>query len=396
MPFRHSAPRILRVMRQAALLLALGASSLGAQGPAPRVERTVEGRIVRPIPGVREPRPVAGIQVVLHRIGRDSAGPIDSVRTRADGRYAFRYRAAEDSDATFVVSAEHGGIAYFAPPLQATVVDGDDAEIVVFDTTSSPVPITVRSRHVIVSAADEGERQVLELYELSNDTLLTAVPGDRERAVWTAVAPESAHDFTVPGEQGVSGSALRLVDGRVLLLAPFSPGIRQFAFTYRVPAGEASLRLPIERPTGALEVMLEEPTASATAPGLAEVEPMAVEGRTFRRFVAANVPGNGVLAVEMPPPPPSSRAIYIAVTVISVGVLMLLVLARAFARRGAPRPRGGIALPSATLEQRIAALDAAFARFPEPSDEAREAYGAQRAALVEARDAALAREGVRS
>jgi hypothetical protein len=155
------------------------------------------------------------------------------------------------------------------------------------------------------------------------------------------------------------------------------------------------LRLPIERATAALEVMLEEPTASASAPGLTETDPVTVEDRTFRRFAAGDVPASAVLVIDAPLPPPDSRALPIAITVIAVGVVMLLVLARSFNRRGSAPARGGATMrvDSAVLEQRIAALDAAFARLPLPTDEAREAYQAQRAALVAEREAALAREG---
>ena len=287
---------------------------------------------------------MGGVQVVLHRIGTDGAGPLDSLRTGRDGRYAFRYQASGAGEAMYIVSAEHDGIAYFAAALRDGIVTGDDAEIVVFDTTSTPLPIGVRARHVVVSAPLEGERQVLEIYELSNDTLLTIVPGARERAVWTAIVPPSAHDFAVPADLGIAQTALQLVDGRVLLFAPFTPGIRQIAFSYRIPTDSFPLRLPIERATVALEVMLEEPTASATAPGLTETDPATVESRTFRRFVASDVPASAVLVIDAPVPAPPSRALPILLTVTAIAVVMLLVLARSFTnRRGATlaREQGG-------------------------------------------------------
>ena len=323
----------------------------GRDSTAPAVQdsvatapRAVAGRVVRPVAGrAEEPRPVPGVQVVLHRIGADGAGPLDSLRTGRDGRYAFRYRRSGAAEAVYIVSAEHDGIAYFAAALRDEIVSGDDAEIVVFDTTSAPLPIAVRARHVVLSAALEGERQVLEIYELSNDTLFTLVPGARERAVWTAIVPAPAHDFAVPADLGIAQTSLQLVDGRVLLFAPFTPGIRQVAFSYRIPVDSFPLRMPIERATLALEVMLEEPAASALAPGLAETDPVSVEGRTFRRFVASDVPENAVLVIDAPAAPPASRALPIAITLIAIGTVMLLVLARSFTRRGAAlaREQGG-------------------------------------------------------
>ena len=366
----------------------------GADTASPGPPRTVMGRVVRPVVGGRPPRPVSGVQVVLHRIGTDGAGPLDSLRTDRDGRYRFRYRRTGSDDAMYIVSAEHDGIAYFASALRDEDVSGDDAEIVVFDTTSAPLPIQVNARHVVVSSALEGERQVLEIYELANDTLLTLVPGERERAVWTAVVPPSAHDFAVPADLGIAQSSLRLVDGRVLLFAPFTPGIRQIAFSYRIPVDSFPLRLPLERPTRSLEVMLEEPTASASAPGLAAAESVSVDSRSFRRFMGSELPASAVLTIDAPVPPAESRVLPVALTVTAIGVVMLVVLARSFARRspGTPRTAAGQRLSSVVLAQRLAALDAAFARLPSPTDEARDAYQAQRAAIAAEHDAALARE----
>ena len=364
-----------------------------ARGQTPEVPlHRVEGRVVRPQPDDRTARPIGGVLVTLHRIGSDSAGALDSLITGTDGRYEFRWRPFGSEDALYMVSAEYHGITYFGSPVGQSDVTGDEAELVVFDTTSSPVPISINARHVIVSSPFEGWRQIAEVYELSNDTLLTAVPGARERAVWTVIVPEAASGLSVPDDQGVASSALELRDGRVLWLAPLTPGIRQIAFSYIVPIDAFPASVPIERAVGTLEVLLEEPEATATAPGLAETDPVAVEGRTFRRFVARDVPAGGVLSLRPPSPPPSSRVLYIAVTVTVIGALMLLVLARTFSQGALARRPVALHERSEQIDRRIAALDAAFAHLPAPTDEARQTYQAQRTDLVAARDAALARE----
>ncbi|HUF27188.1 MAG TPA: hypothetical protein VMM18_09440 [Gemmatimonadaceae bacterium] len=330
-PATHGAGSLLAL---AAMLLLSGAASLGAQLSAAPVHR-VEGRVLRASSTGGDPRPVAGVQVTLHRIGSDSAGALDSLRTAGDGRYAFRYRPFGSSPAIYLVSAEHGGVAYFAPPLREPVVAGDDADILVFDTTSAAVPISVRTRHLIVGAPFDGDREIIEVYELSNDTLLTAIPGEAGRAVWAAVVPGEAHDFTVPGDQGVAQTAILHRDGRVLLFAPFTPGVRQLAFTYRVPASAFPVRLPLERATGMLEVMVEEATGTVHAPGIAPADSTVVDGRSFRRFVARDLPSSGVMTLDLAPPPTSTRSLQIALTMTIVGAVMLLALARAFSCRGA-------------------------------------------------------------
>ena len=122
-------------------------ASLTARPAVPQdtTTRRVDGQIVT---GTREgTRPVAGQWVVLHRVGQDRAGPIDSMQTTANGRYHFAFRASGDTSALYFASTTYGGVAYFTSPLRGDIVRGDDAAITVFDTTSGPVGIRVNAIH---------------------------------------------------------------------------------------------------------------------------------------------------------------------------------------------------------------------------------------------------------
>ena len=75
--------------------------------------------------------PAAGTWVTLHRVGKDTAGPIDSVRTDGQGHYRFRWTPFGTADGVYFASTTWGGIAYFTPPLKNVDARGDDAEITV-------------------------------------------------------------------------------------------------------------------------------------------------------------------------------------------------------------------------------------------------------------------------
>ena len=47
---------------------------------------------------------VGGVMVTLHRVGPDRSGPVESMRTRGDGSYAFRYQPTGSEDAIYFVS----------------------------------------------------------------------------------------------------------------------------------------------------------------------------------------------------------------------------------------------------------------------------------------------------
>lgn len=281
--------------------------------------------------------PVSGAWVVLHRVGPDSAGPLDSVRTDARGRYAFHYLRTGSVDAVYFVSASHDGIAYFTPPLAEGTVKGDDGEVTVFDTTSRPVPVSVRGHHVVVSAVDaNGLRSVVEVYDLSNDTSVTRIartdsPND---ATWRAHLPASATNFRV-SQGDIPPSAVSAAGGVVSVFAPIAPGIKQLSFSYDLPATSFPLKLPLESETQIYEIMIEEKTGSVTGPNIREVDSVTVDERNFRRFLASDMPRNSVAVIDLPAPPPT-RAIdprYLVAVTLVIGGTMIVALARALRRR---------------------------------------------------------------
>ena len=295
----------------------------------------VSGRIVRP--GDRQMDPVKDALVVLHRVGPDRAGPLDSVRSDARGRYAFSYVRSGSEDAIYFVSASHDGIAYFTAPLAEGNVSGDDGEITVFDTTSGHVPLSLRGHHVVVSAADaNARRSIVEVYDLSNDSSVTrvAVGDDPSAAVWqTHIAP-GATDFKV-GQGDISAGAVTYANGLVSVFAPLAPGVKQLSFSYSLPAGEFPLKLPLEKDTGIYEIMIEEKTGNVTAPNLREVEPVTVDNRNFRRFLGSDLPQSSVFFFN----DPATTEIYtidprylVALTLV-IGGSMVLALAQALRRR---------------------------------------------------------------
>jgi hypothetical protein len=362
------------------LCAALVAPAVDAQA------RRVTGRVVRP--AADSMRGVGGVWVVLHRVGSDRSGPLDSTRTGPGGDFLIRYTPRGTGDAIYFVSATHDGIAYFSPPLDtARVVD--DAQLAVFDTTSAPVPIRVRGRHVVVAAtSDDGTREVVEVYELSNDSSVTRVAAD-DVPVWSAVLPDGAANVRV-GQGDLSEDAIRTDSGRVRVYAPLAPGIKQLSYAYRMEARRFPLVLPVAAQAGVLEVLLEEPNATAVAPGLQRVDPVTVESRTFNRFLAQEVAQGGVLRIETPRAAFDGRRAWIVAIVTSITAAMVLLLLRAGALRGGRAQRvgrvsirtsGPAERPAERLAREIAELDSRVENAPHLNDSDRAAYARRRAIL---------------
>lgn len=390
--------------------LALGglAGLLPVRGEAQESLRRVEGRVQRPVAGGDSARMVSavGAWVTLHRVGKDVAGPIDSVRTDAGGRYRLQYRLTGATDAVYFASTTWGGIAYFTAPFKAPVVAGEDAVITVFDTTSRQYPLSIKGRHLIISALDStDQRTVVEVYEVANDSVRTLVSpdGTPPSPTWTARIPSAARDVRV-NEGEISPEAFVASEGRVAVFAPIAPGLKQVAFSYKLPSSSFPLALSSESNAVVFEVLLEDPRGTVTAKGMTAVQPVTLEQRSFRRFLAQDVPAGTALVIEMPSAGMPTSNLYIAGLLVGLGFLMLLVLTRSTQRAAArAAPAGPVrpvtaalhpdVLPADRLAQEIAALDALFAQQQAPSDDVRRAYEQRRGELRDALAAALAGSG---
>ncbi len=367
----------------------------GGHGPGDPVRR-VEGVVVR---GARSGQtPVAGQWVVLHRVGADHAGPLDSVRTSAAGTYAMRYRASGDTSALYFTSTSYDGVAYFTAPLRVVNATGDDTRIVVFDTTSGPVPIQIGGRHIIVAAANPGgTRPVGEVYDLQNDTTVTLVARDSASPLWSTHIPVAARDARTNAGGTIAAGAMTFRNGVAGLYAPLSPGFRQVAFSYDLPTSAFPLTVPLERETGVLEIMVEDPRARVSAPHLRETAPVNADGRTFRRFLAQDLDAKAVVSIDVPNaggPAPERVDFGVGVAIAAAMLVALL-----FATRRSWRPAHGAAVQppapmtqSAFVARQIAELDESFERSASRSAAERETYDARRAELKRQLADALADE----
>lgn len=250
--------------------------------------------------GGRDSVPLRGKWVVLHRVTRQSAGPIDSVRTDAAGRYRTqlpRPRAAADSGAVYVVSTQHDSLAYFSLPLNVqgrTAVHVED--LVVYRATKGTPPIEVARRLVTIGLpAADGTREVLEILELQNAGLSTRITDDTLVPTWSGAIPPSAIQFQA-GQGDISPEAMKRVDDRVFVLGAIPPGqVKQLSYGYMLPAGVGRLPIPIDQATKDVNLLIEDTVAAVDAPGLQSLGVQQVEQRRFAAYRAGPLaPGDRV------------------------------------------------------------------------------------------------------
>ncbi len=325
--------------------------------------------------------PVAGARVVLHRVAPAAQGPVDSAVTGADGR--FRFAFTPDTATLHLLSARHHGIEYFSAPLDNRQGGGSERVTLVVHDTSSRAPVGISARHVVIPrAGEDGTREVLDLVLLANAGTMTRVAPDSSSASWTGPLPPRSQGLEL-GESDVSPDAVIRRGDSAIVSAPIAPGEKQLAFQYHLPAGRQEIQVPVGAQPVALNVLLEERGATATAPGLTLADSQVIEGRSFRRW-SGDLPANATVRVMLP----GARADTTPILAGMVAVLALALLAAAW--RMLPRAR---TVSTDRLIGEIALLDTRYeGREAETAPEEWTRYLERRGTLKAQLGAALARE----
>jgi hypothetical protein len=234
--------------------------------------------------------------VVLHRVGRETQGPIDSVTGDRAGR--FRFHITADTSALYLISSRYAGIEYFSPPLHTNPERPDTGLVVVVADTSHTAPIEVAALQLVVSRPTrDGTRPVLQVIGLHNPGERTRISPDSGSPSWGGRLPAGVINFE-PRDQGdFSPEAVTRKGDSVLVFAPISPGDRQVVLGYSLLGGASSLSLPVDQVTPTVNLLVEEAGARVTAPGLLPSDSMVtVGGRSFRHWSGA-LPAHSVLRV---------------------------------------------------------------------------------------------------
>jgi len=320
---------------------------------------------------------VPSARVLLHRVGRNAQGPVDSAVTDPAGRFRFRFVA--DTGAVYLTSTRYQGIEYFSPAVHTNPALPDTALFIVVSDTSSSAPVELEARHLVIAdPGEDGNRGVLDLIVLRNRGDHTRVSSDTSRPSWSAPLPNNTFGFE-PGESDVSPEALRRVGNRVELLAPVAPGEKQLVLQYGLPATVHSLELPFEEAADLVNVLIADRGARVSGGSLAPADTEVIQGRAYRRWMGP-VAAGAVVGIRLSRPGYVPRWVLPALVAL-VGAILLAAGIRIFRIRLEPG-----SAPSTddadVLVERVAQLDARYVgREAEVPPSEWERYRAERATL---------------
>jgi len=347
----------VRAFATVVALAGLGAptNALGAPpttGPQAEPAQTANGSVSGAVSVVRGETkvPQGRVWVTLHRVAKDAAGAIDSVRTVASGAFHIRYRRVTDPGAVYFVSTVYAGIAYFSPALDVDAGAGSASEpvnLTVYDTTSAPGPIDVASRHIIVSPADgRAGREVTEVYIIVNAGDRTRVAG-LDGSTFEVRLPERARDARI-GDGDLPPDAVTITAGHLRVNSPIAPGAKRFSVSYRLDLTGGALAFGRDRPAAFVEVLVADSVTAVSGAALQEEAPVSLAAGTFRRFIASNVDAGAPLRVSLRED--SGFGVTTPLAFVAVAALVMGVTLAAALRRRTPTRASTALAPVARAE----------------------------------------------
>jgi len=235
---------------------------------------------------------------VLHRVTLGGAGgPVDSTRTDARGAFTLSL-GRPDTAAIYVVSSWYDGIAYFSEPVRASRQRTELRPLLVYDTTSAGPGVQVARRLLTVARQKpDGARDVLELVELVNPGTKTRIAADTLQPAWAGAIPSEAVQFQV-AQGDLSPQAVALHGSRVAVFGPIPPGdVKQLSYAYVLPGSAARLAVPIDQPIAEVDLLVEDTTATVTAPALDTLGVQELESRRFARYRTRAVPAGAAVTI---------------------------------------------------------------------------------------------------
>ncbi len=392
-------------MRHLLALLAAGLLTV-LLGAAPALADPLDGVVSGTVTNKSvEGASPAGDTAYLLVFGVKEQAPIDEKRTSVgpDGRYAFT-GVDRDPNLAFFVLVEHQSVQYSNPtPFQLKDEPAHQADVDVYDSTSSDTAIQFDRTNLLVVGVQPGILQVMQMGSVTNTGDRTFVPENPDGGVLAR-----GIRFSVPkgamGAQMEAGfdpdSVVQSTDG-IQVVSPLRPGTQQFAMSFQLPfnGSAADLDLRFNYPAAAFSLYLPQNGPQLEGSTLQSQGSAALGGQQFALYGANGVARDSVLGMRVTGLPstgglglgPTQLAAISAGTVLLVLGAGTLVLS---ARRRQPTAAVAGAeteLPGASdLEQermqlvmRLASLDERFAagRIAEVEYQQQRTRGKQR--LVE-------------
>ncbi len=328
---------------------------------AAQTEGIISGSVTNVTLGV----PGSDLEVSLSRFTAEGFQEEIPSNTDAEGNYQFDNLDTDPAN-VYATSVEYKNVLYASGMLrfngESTAIE---AEILVYETTTSSEDLHIQSKGFVLSAVDteNGETGLLDVSLLRLDGDLTIVPNDNGHTVEFPV-PLNAREVT-PLE-GFNFGNTSIEGATVFASAPFIPGSQTATLAYTIPYTGTSVRLELDTAyqTEAVNILILDTLelGSITVEGIGVVDegrsqigdqqyrvwsaPPMAEG-SILNLAFRNLPESQVTANTLSKLEPIVLSVF--VLIVAVGITLFIVY-----KRGLYRPRPTMLTPvlASTVEER--------------------------------------------
>lgn len=279
-----------------ALLLAILLTPIAVTGQTPK--GTLRGSVTN---GTADGGSVANLEVIL-RVFQGSAES-ESLSTVTDAQGQFQFEGLETgSDWVYLVRVTYQDVIYSGGMLAFEQGQSElDAEVLVYDTTTSTQGIQIGRAHLLVSVTDIG-LEVTELYVFSNTTDRTYVGTEQiDGRLWTSrfLLPQDIHDLTL--NDGSLGGRFVSTKGGFVDTEPQWPGGTQVLFAYVLdcPSGLCNLERQLDHPISDLNVLIPDAGVTVESRQFVFQGKMDAQGQSYLNYAASDLPAGTKLDLRI-------------------------------------------------------------------------------------------------
>jgi hypothetical protein len=310
--------RALLAVVALALLWLLLSIPVGADG-----DGVIEGRVVN---GSDGGGPMGDLVVTLSTDDPETAGE-SAARTNPLGQ--FRFERLSTSPDVYTLSVSYQGVDYAVRNIQIDARSpSGQAELRVYEATTSAVAVTVLLDHQIVTVRpDEHRLEVVNYIDVANAGDRTVVgyrTGDADASVLSL--PEGAENVQFLGALSKTGS---LVDGRHSNLNQvIPPGEHELLIAYEMPYADQSFifRKPLDFHTEKAVFLISARDAKAESLQLSAMKEADTAAGAYQILSADDLPAATVLEVTLTGLPASGGTSVSGLLAATAVILAILVL----------------------------------------------------------------------
>ena len=292
-------PILLTLAAAALYFFLIEGASLHAQDSLVEETTDVRGQVVNGTAGAVLPDNLSVLMLITGADGR-LAGTGQATPDTL-GRFVFPDVEIIDG-ASYTVSVNHEGVFYGTSLTADGLADG--LVLTVYETTEDASIIQVERQVMVVAGVEKNDRvlSAIEFIRILNPTDRTLLPDltnlDQISFLRFALPPEPA-ELNVQSDLP-SGDVVSIGTG-FALTSPVTPGGHSIDFSYTIPYVNDSLSYRQSLVQGAVifQVLVPEKYPDMAVTGLNRIEPVNIQGTTYRAYEGRDFPRGRGLQLEI-------------------------------------------------------------------------------------------------